>query len=149
MTFFTNQIGRYPSYGYIWMNTANWTGVTFSMTTSYQELTALSTSFSLAPAAKDFVMTTDGRLKYTGIPTKTFAVDATLAVASSTFIKIYKNGSPLNDTENYTLTYCRVTYYLVDLATNDYISLWVKGSTSASRSLFHISLSATSTDRKT
>lgn len=141
-----NQIGSSPSYGCIWMNTGNWTGITFSSTTSYQELTALGTNFTLASPSKDFAMTTDGRLKYTGIPTKRFIVDATTP-ASSSFIKLYKNGVALNDSEDWGVSRQRIPSFSVDLSTDDYISIWLKGLSATSVFITQIMLSATSTDR--
>ena len=75
MSFTQNMIGRLPSYGAIYLvNT--YTGIAVSYTTSYTELTGLPISFSIVSPVQDFAMTTDGRLKYTGIPTKLFAVSA-------------------------------------------------------------------------
>lgn len=142
-----NQIGRRTSYGYIWMNTGNWTGVSFSRTTSYQELTGLSTAFTLKSPSQDFAMTTDGRLKYTGIHTKRFVVNATVS-AQSTFIKLYKNGVALDVTEDYGTSRNRIPSFSIDLATNDYISIWIKGFSATSINITQITLSATSTDRR-
>ena len=128
------------------MNTGNWTGVTFSRTTSYQELTSLGTNFSLAPTSQDFAMTTDGRLKYTGLVKKRFIVDASVETASP-LIKIYKNGSPLDDSESFGVSRPRIANFLVDLDTNDYISLWLKGSSASSIAIVQVNLAATSTDR--
>lgn len=142
-----NQIGRKPSYGYIWMNTGNWTGVSKALTTSYQELTSLGTNFVLASTPQDFAMTTDGRLKYTGIPTKRFSVNASASFSAATFIELYKNGVSLNDSESYSAVYGRIPSFSVDLSANDYISIWAKVPSNTSVTFYTITLSAYSTER--
>ena len=60
-----NMLGTTTSYGRIWMNTGNWTGVSKAITSAGTEMGSLSTSFTLMSPSNDFSMTTDGRLKYT------------------------------------------------------------------------------------
>lgn len=129
------------------MNAGNWTGVTFAMTTSYQELASLSTSYQLASPSQDFSMTTDGRLKYTGATTKSFYVDAqfTSSPTGNFAIQLYKNGVALTGSETYQVGSFRtiINRFPVDLSTNDYLSVYGKIASSASISLLTITLSAT------
>lgn len=142
-----NQIGLQSAYGYIWMNTGNWTGAPFSLTTSYQELSGLSTVYTLSPAAQYFSMTTDGRLKYTGAESKDFVVDAQYANSASLSgaMKLYKNGAPLNDSEVYQVSFrrCMLAGFFVTLSANDYLSIWCRASSAVSSAITQISLSAT------
>lgn len=142
-----NQIGLKKSFGYIWMNTGNWTGVSFAFTTAYQEMRSLGTNFTLASPSQDFVMTTDGQLKYTGVTTKLFNVDALLQTGSTSSyaIQIYLNGSPIAGAEDYEvgggiMMICRLQTLL---STNDYISIFAKKSTAASVTIMQLALSAT------
>ena len=150
MTFTQNQIGRSPSYGIIYLNGT--TGASFSFTTSYTEITGLSISFALSSASQDFAMTTDGRLKYTGIPDKLFAVSANLFTVSSTSpewlsIQIYKNGSAVSESSIYSGTSVRVPGFSVTMSTNDYLSIFTKAQAAASNIIYTAKLSATSINR--
>jgi len=125
------------------------TTVSFSMTASYKEFTGLSTSFTLASTAKDFAMTTDGRLKYTGANTKVFAIDAgygvTPAVSGSMAIAIYKNGSTTGfQSFSVGVNVPAICQAFVSLATNDYVSIFVKSNTNQTINLYGIYLSASS-----
>jgi hypothetical protein len=131
------------------MNTGNFTGATFVFTTSYKELTGLSTSFVLASPSQDFAMTTDGRLEYTGIKTKTFSIDATFTIASNSLgneaIELYKNGTAtgiacfVGDINTLTLNGVPVS-----LSTNDYVSLFAKSSTNLTVNIYSVTIVATS-----
>lgn len=143
----TNQIGLRSSDGYMY-TAANNTGVSFSYTTSYQELTAITgLPFSLSSSSQDFVMTTDGRLKYTGIPTKTFMFDALLqgvSGATPASIMLYKNGLPITGSDIYStiasgLNICK---FPVQMATNDYVSLWAKKQSNVAANIYQIIISA-------
>lgn len=145
MSFIQNQIGLVGSGGLIYMNNSG-TAVNFSATTSYQELASLSTSFTLATTSPDFAMTTDGRLKYTGILTKNFLATGSICISTastgSTAIQIYKNGVATGiqsyETSIPTLSTQKVP---LSLATNDYISLFCKVSSATTRTLYSITLS--------
>ncbi len=134
--------------GYIWMNTGNWTGQTFSFTSSYQELTSIGTNFTLASGATDFAMTTDGRLKYTGATTINVVLNAYYSVAngSGTYaMELYKNGSALTGSEIYVPNNGHPTisgFTVNSVATNDYFSIWVKRSASQSNAIYSAFLSA-------
>lgn len=147
MSFITNQIGFKSSGGYI-HTAVDTTGFAFSYTTSYQEFTAISgLPFSLASNAQDFAMTTDGRLKYTGIQTKTFMFDALLQStggATATSIMLYKNGSPVTGSDVYITVSSGINIcaFPVQMATNDYVSLWAKKQSNASGNVNQIILSA-------
>ena len=148
MSFLQNQIGLIGSEGYIYMTNAG-TTVSFAMTASYSEFTALSTSFILASPSQDFAMTTDGRLKYTGLETKSFAVDASLgisvAVVGNIAIAIYKNGSATGfESFSVGVNSPAICQAFVSLATNDYLSLFTKSNTNQTINIYGISLSATS-----
>jgi len=150
MAFIQNQIGRLPSYGAIYMNTGNFSGVSFAFTTSYQELTSIGTNFTLASPAQDFAMSTDGRLKYTGIPSKRFLVDAVLNTSSLpdwTALQLYKNGSGLSDSISYAISSVKIASFEVELATNDYLSLFTKTQNNGSYTISNISLAANSVNR--
>lgn len=147
MIFTTNQIGLKASYGCISMNTGGWTGISFAFTTAYQELAGLATAYTLVSPSKDFAMTTDGRLKYTGTTTKTFNVDAQFTTTSSAnfAIQLYKNGVALSGSESYQAGSFRtlLSRFPIDLSVNDYLSIYGKISSSASASILNITLSAT------
>lgn len=134
--------------GYIWMNTGNWTGVNFAFTTAYQELTSLGTNFSLAADSNNFAMTTDGRLKYTGAAIATMRVSASVILgnASGSFsAKLYKNGVAIAGSEVYSGNRESPTilgFPVALVATNDYFSVWVKCSSSASQTILSVSLGA-------
>lgn len=142
-----NQIGAKTSVGTIWMNTGNNTGVSFSFTTSYKELTSLGTNFTLMSTSPDFAMTTDGRLKYTGLNTKTFLATATVAfiTGNNKSIAIYKNGSLITGAECYAgLNIFLLPNVTVSLSTNDYLSIFTKISSSGSSFISQIILTAES-----
>ena len=128
------------------MNTGNFTGASFVFTTSYKELTGLSTSFVLASPSQDFAMTTDGRLKYTGINAKIFSASASCYTASATnrlTIKIYKNGSAITGATSYSnnnKTF--IDWYPVSLSTNDYLSVFAFTAPATTQAVTSISLSA-------
>lgn len=151
MSFTQNIIGRLPSYGAIYVvNT--FTGIAYAYTTSYAELTGLPVSFSIVSPVQDFAMTTDGRLKYTGIPTKLFYVSAVVpALENSTnwiSIKLYKNGSALTGSDVYANSMLRINNFEVSMSTNDYVSVFLKAKTSyASGRLASVMISATSVNR--
>ena len=148
-----NQCGIKTANGTIWMNTNNWTGKTYSITTSYTEMTSLGTNFTLMSPNVNFSMSTDGRLEYTGTDTLNFIANACINAdthAASKAVAIYKNGSLITGAENYSTAF--VTDYAwpvisipVSLSTNDYLSVWLKGSiSSAALVIYQVSLSAKS-----
>lgn len=150
MSFTQNMIGRLPSYGAIYLvNT--YTGIAVSYTTSYTELTGLPISFSIVSPVQDFAMTTDGRLKYTGIPTKLFAVSAVVPAQENgtnwISIKLYKNGSAVAGSDVYANSMLRINNFEVSMSTNDYISVFLKAKASFSGRLASMMLSATSINR--
>lgn len=143
-----NQIGNKASYGCIYMNTGNWTGVSFAFTTAYQEMTSLGTNFTLASPSSDFAMTTDGRLKYTGSPTKPFYVDALFQTGSNLgafAIQVYLNGSSVTGADSYVSGggIFIVSRAPVLLATDDYLSIFAKKSNNLSIAILQLTLSAT------
>lgn len=145
MSFIQNQIGLKGSGGSIYMNNAA-APITVSVTASYQELTSLSTSFSLATTSPDFAMTTDGRLKYTGIITKNFVVNATINISTastgSSAMQIYKNGSATGiECYESVIPSLSIQKAPVSLATNDYISIFFKASSTTTRLVSSITLS--------
>jgi hypothetical protein len=144
MTVIQNQIGAKASYGTIWMNNANWTGANYSVTTSYTELTGLSTSFTLVSPSNDFTMTTDGRLKYTGTNNRSFNVVGYVGYGASgrMALGIFKNGSFIADSYSFTGATAMETLVTVTLSTNDYLSLFVKRFTATTVPFYQISLSA-------
>lgn len=142
-----NQIGATNSYGTIWMNTASWTGASFSTTTAYQELTAMGTNFTLASPSKDFSMTTDGRMQYTGNNARTFMVSGYLNTTSGANIAlaIFKNGVLITGAESYSGGLaCTIVPIPVSLIKNDYVSLFVKVSANGPKIMLQLTLSARS-----
>lgn len=142
-----NQIGLKSSYGYIWMNAGNWTGNTFAFTTSYQELTSLGTSFTLASPSQDFSMTTDGQLKYTEKTTKLFSIDAQYSYNIGTIrfaMQLYKNGSALSGSESYIGAGSGINMlkFPITMATNDYVSVYAKRQAATTTTIFQAILSA-------
>lgn len=127
-----NQSGLTDSYGTIWMNTGNWTGVNFAATTSYKELIGLSTNYVLASPSKDFSMTTNGRLAYTGLNTRNFSVTGYLYQStlsgSANVIALFKNGVQVPGSESY-MNGSHDSYIQcapVSLSTNDYLSIFLQ-----------------------
>lgn len=150
MSFIQNQLGLVGSGGYIYMNNSG-TTVSFSITTSYKEVASLGTSYTIASTSPDFAMTTDGRLKYTGIKTKNFMANAILCFGSNTAgsygLQIYKNGSSTGlEMYSTSITTIALTKIPVSLSTNDYISLYAKRSANSSILISSIELSITSTN---
>jgi len=115
------------SYARIWTGAASGNTLSFSITPV--EVRGLSTPFTLESSSKDFAMTTDGRLTYTGSDTKKFMCWCTTSVNNSAngAVQLYKNGSPIAG------AIARGTMYgnigvagtIVSLATNDYLSTFV------------------------
>jgi len=127
------------------MNTGNFTGANFVFTTTLKEITGLSTSFTLASPSQDFAMTTDGRLKYTGLTTKWFSVSAALYVNSGnqTELRVYKNGSTVTGSfarSNNSRTF--LDNFPVNMSTNDYISIFARSIPGATSAITNVSLSA-------
>jgi len=148
MAFTQNQIGLEGSFGYIWVNTNNWTGTTFSFTNAYQEMSGMSTAYTLISPSQDFAMTTDGRLKYTGISTKLFTVDAGFYPGTSFnyALQLRVNGSAVTGSDVYASAGRRpfIARFPVSLATNDYLSMFTKSNVShAGVVIYMASLSAT------
>lgn len=138
-----NQIGATTSAGSIWMNTGGWTGISFSMTTSYKELASLSTAFTLSSPATDFAMTADGRLRYTGKDPRRFIATGFLSCGASASyaLAIYKNGSIITGSDSYCVSgVVLATTPITSLSTDDYISLFVKRNSSASVNILQIIL---------
>lgn len=141
-----NQIGLQNSEGFIIMN-AIASPVSFAFTTSFQELTSLGTNFVLASLSQNFEMTTDGRLKYTGVKEKPFVVSASMSLTTSTSygIQIYKNGVALPGIAWYvTFGYTNIFKAPTMLATNDYISLYTRRLSGGSLSIAQVTVSAES-----
>jgi len=138
-----NQIGQINPNGNIWMNTGDWPGVSFSITTSYKEMTSLGTNFTLMSPANYFDMAVDGRLRYIGSRTKTFNVTGYVATNNSgnLAIAIYKNGSLVTGAENYSgSTPIIMAAAPVEMATNDYVSLFIKRSANTSITISQVRL---------
>jgi hypothetical protein len=150
MSFIQNITGDTASYGVIY-DSNTFTGLNFSYTTSYKELTSLPVAFGISSTAQDFAMSTDGRLKYTGVVTKRFSVSAGFSsVASGSHwiaLQLYKNGSGLTDSTVYGVTAMLISCYEVTLSTNDYLSLFVKAQSGFTANIKNIILSACSIGR--
>lgn len=134
------------SYGYIWMNTGNWTGISFSALTTYSELSGLTTAYVLASPVQDFSMTTNGQLQYIGTASKTLLVSANVGfnpVSSGYAIQLFKNGIALAGSECYETgpTSLAVIDFPVTVVTNDYISIFLKRSTAGTAPITQIALS--------
>lgn len=144
MTFNNNQVGQINPNGDIWVNTANWSGMTFGSTNSYQEMTGLGTNFSLQSDSSYFDMPVDGRLRYIGEKDDKFIVNGYFANNNSGAyaIAIYKNGSLVTGAESY----CNGSAILevsslVSLSKNDYVSLFMKRSANLSITIYQVTLS--------
>lgn len=137
------------SYGYIWMNTGNWTGISFSALTTYSELSGLTTAYVLASPVQDFSMATNGQLQYTGTVSKTLLVSANVGfnpVSSGYSIQLFKNGIALPGSECYETgpTSLAVIDFPVTVVTNDYISIFLKRSAAGTAPITQIGLSISS-----
>lgn len=143
-----NMLGTTTSYGRIWMNTGNWTGVSKAITSAGTEMGSLSTSFTLMSPSNDFSMTTDGRLKYTGIKNKNFLASAFLSCNNQSLqaITIYKNGSPITGASYNTGSGNMelANKIPISMVQNDYLSIFFKISGGNTVSIYQISLSAES-----
>lgn len=144
-----NQCGIKSSVGNIWMNTGSWTGASITLAdNTYKEIGSLSTSFTLSSYSTDFAMTTDGRLKYTGIDTKLFSVTSFINFNNSARFSsaIYKNGVLISDAQSYSNGSSvsinkKVEVYL---STDDYISLWLKRFSGTNITVYEVILGAAS-----
>ena len=143
-----NQLGSTTSYGRIWMNTGSWTGVSKTIASGGTEMGSLSTSFTLMTPSKDFSMSTDGRLKYTGAKNKNFLASAYLSENTNTQIAIfiYKNGSPITGVSSNTGSgnFLLANKIPIALVTNDYLSVFCEISGGNTVTITQISLSARS-----
>lgn len=150
MSFIQNQCGIKQSAGTIWMNTGNWTGVSVTLSSNtYKEMASLGTNFTLMPTVQDFAMSTDGRLKYTGIDTRNFIANASINAGNDSrfSIAIYKNGSLITGAESYSnSTNAFINENVkVSLATNDYLSVWLQRLTGTTVRVYQVTLGAIST----
>lgn len=141
-----NQSGLATSYGSIWMSNA-YTGATFTVTTSYTELRSLATSFTIFSPSQDFSMPADGRLRYTGTDTRSFLVSAMVSNSegfNSQAIAIAKSGTNITGAQSYGNSSILVLDNIyVSLATNNYLSIFIKKITSSSTpSFYQINLTA-------
>lgn len=144
MTFIANQIGLSDSSGYIYMYNGA-TGVSFAFTTAYQQLASLGVNFVLSANAKDFVMTTDGQLKYIGKNTKTFLFDAAIQPTLNNFsLQLYKNGSPVTGSQSYApgSKAVHIQKFPIEMATNDYVSVYARRIGAATDTIYQVILSA-------
>lgn len=144
MVFIANQIGLSDSSAYIYMYNGT-TGVSFSFTTAYQQMASLGVNFILAAKSKNFAMTTDGQLKYTGLKPRTFYFDANLQTTSASYaLQLYKNGSPISGSEMYipAASGANILKFPVSMVTNDYVSVYAKASAGATTTIFQVILSA-------
>ena len=146
MSITQNQTGIKTSYGAIWMSNA-YTGATFTITTSYTELKSLATAFAIFTPSNDFSMSTDGRLAYTGTNTRKFLASASIANSlgfNSQAIAIAKNGTNITGAQSYADSGTLILNDIeVSLATNDYLSIFIKKITSSSTpSFYQINLTA-------
>lgn len=150
MAFSQDQVGTYKAQGVIWMNTANWTGSAIVLgANTYKEVSGLGTGFTLQPISDFFSMTSDGQLKYTGSETKRFNLRGYVAHANTGqfAIALYKNGSIIPGTETYTNNTAWLTSRsAVELATNDYVSIYIKRTSALSPALYQATLSAKLTE---
>ena len=148
MSSYQNQIGAKTSFGTIWMNTGDWFGVSFALTLSYKELASLGTNFTLMSPSNDFAMTTDGRLKYTGINTRNFNIKCFLSSDSnnSGSLAVYKNGSLITGASFYSSENEFIsTSSTVSLSTNDYISMFLRAASIAETiRIYQVTLTAKS-----
>ena len=149
MTSIQNQCGLKQSFGTIWMNTGNWTGVNVAFSANtYKELASLGTNFTLMSPSNDFAMTTDGRLKYTGINTRNFLINSGVSHSrnTDTSIAIYKNGVLVTGAECITDICNSLTNedVPVSLSTNDYVSVWLKHSSTINTNIYSVILNAVS-----
>jgi hypothetical protein len=136
--------GGTNSFAKIYINSTS--SITFTIGTSYTFIGSVSghaytlDSFSTS----DFSMATDGQLKYTGATTKIFKVIAQVQQYDTGGVyilnsAIYKNGTILNNT----VTSCPnsasgvIADALVQLATNDYVSLYAYWSSVGTTSQFY------------
>ena len=139
-----NQIGSYIAQGNIWMNTGNWSGAHISLSTNvYSELSGLSTAFTLMSPANYFDMAVDGRLRYIGLHTRDFNVTGycSQGAGGTPALAIYKNGSIVTGAD----TYDSGTSFVfvsapVTLATNDYVSLYLKRNAAVNPSIRQVRL---------
>lgn len=138
------------SFGTIWRNNGNYTGDSFSFTTSYKELASFgTTNWALATPNSDFTASVDGQLKYTGAATKTFLVSAYFTVLTSGAgfsIALYVNGSLVSGSESPSPTgySCVIQNFPITLNQNDYISLYGKRASASPNAIIQMSLSARS-----
>jgi hypothetical protein len=125
-------------------------GVTFNWNnTSPYEMTSLGTNFILSTSSAVFDMPVDGRLRYIGSQNIVVAASAWIRLNNSgnyTFY-IYKNGSLAS--ANAVAIGANATFLIlpvnIDMATNDYLSLFIARSTSPySGPIYNVSLSVVS-----
>ena len=145
-----NQLGLKYLFGRIYLESSS---VVATFGTTPFELSGLSTAFTLDSAGSSaLVMTTDGRLKYTGTQTKTFRCSASAGSNVSGYefqTAIRKNGvSQSNAIAIGPAVGCPVVVdAYISLATNDYLSLFVNyvtGST-GSYNIYNAQISVVST----
>lgn len=129
INFNSTDIGK--SYGAIVMNPGVFSPANgFNHSGIYAEVAGLPTPFVLNSNTADFTMTTDGRLLYTGVDTKTFFCGAVVAMDGlfDSAISIYKNGNAIAGSEQfiYVNGSNSISNVEVTLSTNDHLSVYLK-----------------------
>ena len=135
-----------PRFGKMAVQAAGSAAITISDTTSYFEATAptwtLSGPATSSPAAKDFDMNENGRLRYTGTVPIVANVTMSVAVTSASsnqviYYRLGKNGSTSANSEMHRKigTGADVGALAIggifELDTNDYLSLFLRNTTGA------------------
>ena len=142
-----NSSNSQRSYGIVQLSNLG-TGIPFSFTTSYQQISGLSISWVLQQN-NNFSMSTDGEMKYTGVSGASFLVQGYMSTQSaSTYdLLVGINGSTMvvpsptgySHLDQSVLT----TTLLFGLNNGDYLSLFVKRAISGADNLINVWMSAT------
>lgn len=141
--------GGSSSQGLITFDPGDYNGEAFPFTTTPEELTGFSTTYVLSAGVVDFDQPEDGRLRYTGATTRTFLVSCGFFVVNLLGFKaeLRKNGSLIDSGDN---SVCYealsnnplLSNVIVDLAQNDYLSIFAARSSSASHEVTNAFVSA-------
>jgi len=137
--------GTSPVYGALYWSTP-------AATTDINGVAAKAAGTTTSQELSDFTMPADNRLTYTGTDTQVFECHAALSVSTSQAttmtMYLYKNGVAVAGSEIDRKTSSNdvgaaVVSSLIELATDDYIELWVECSGTQSVTIQHRTLIAT------
>ena len=129
-------------YGFLYLDSNGWTGRLYNFTTSLTEVLPTSATYSTG-ALSNFTNPSNSRLQYTGSTTKYFNVFATIMLTTFRQFELAfsKNGTVETASSIYVNGPISITFkYIIQLAQNDYVNIWGRCDTAATRAITGMTL---------